>query len=105
NMALDNVRSQLSGYNALDQLVGAQGGSLMADPGPPALGPGSLRRSDAGNLDVLGNWNGNGTAAAGRATQVWADGTPSTKSVTDLADRQNRIDNRTIDTGSTSGPE
>ncbi len=105
----DNLRSQLNTYNGLDQLTGSTVGTLNSDNTALETGT-SPRRTDAWNLDVLGNWNGNGkldagnNALPGRATSTYLDGPAGTRLLFDASDNQNRVDNRTVDTGSSGGP-
>jgi hypothetical protein len=77
---------------------------LAFDPvtGAPSISPTSLRREDTWRLDVVGNWNGNGQALPGRATNILIGepGGPTIGSnIRDLTDAQNRLVTRLTDTG------
>ncbi len=56
----DNTHSQVNRYDGLHRLLGTDVGELIVDPedGLPKIAPQTLVRSDAWELDLLGNWVG-----------------------------------------------
>lgn len=60
---LDNVRSQVNGFDALSRLISTDYGELVLGSGGPEINTSAQIRADEWGLDLLGNWSG--TAEAG----------------------------------------